>query len=72
MLNAGDLPAVLILIGSGGLMFDKLGIAFRVQALTQMGKVIGPDWPDKIPFLRKSALPLTVRSLVTAPVVLFL
>jgi hypothetical protein len=53
-------------------MFDKLRTALRVPTLTQMGKVIGPDGPDKIPLLCKFALPLAVRSLVTAPVVLFL
>jgi hypothetical protein len=53
-------------------MFDKLRTALRVPTLAQMGKLIGPDRPDKIPFLCKFALPLVVRSLVTAPVVLFL
>jgi hypothetical protein len=72
MLCTGDLLAVLILVSPSGLMFDKLRTALRVPTFTQMGKVIGPNGPDKIPLLCKFALPLAVRSLVTAPVVLFL
>jgi hypothetical protein len=72
MLRTGDLLAVLILIGSSGLMFNKLRTALGVPTFTQMGKVIGPDGPDKVPLLCKFALPLAVRSLVAAPVVLFL
>ena len=39
-------------------------------AFTQAGEVLGADFAMQTPLLRKSALPLAMRLLVTAPVVL--
>ncbi len=51
-------------------MLDKLHAALRMLAFTQTGEVLGADCAMKTPLLREPALPLAMRLLVTAPVVL--
>ena len=68
--HAGDLLAVFVFVGSGRLVFDELHAALRMLAFAQTGEVLGADFTMQTPLLRKPALPLTMRLLVAAPVVL--
>jgi hypothetical protein len=52
-------------------VFDELHAVLRMLAFTQPGKVVGADFAMQAPLLRELALPLAMRLLVAAPVVLF-
>ena len=51
-------------------MLDELHAALRMLAFTQAGEMLGADFAMQTPLLREPALPLAMRLLVTAPVVL--
>jgi hypothetical protein len=70
MFHAGDFLAVLVFVGACGLVLDELHAALRMLAFAQTGEVLGADFAMQTPLLREPALPLAVRLLVAAPVVL--
>jgi hypothetical protein len=52
-------------------MLDELDGVLGMLAFAQAGEMLGGDFAMQTPLLREPALPLAMRLLVTAPVVLF-
>jgi hypothetical protein len=71
MFDACDFLTVLIRVGSGGLMLDKLHAAFWMLAVAKMRKVLGTYRAFETPLPREATSPFTVHLRVAAPVVLF-
>lgn len=71
MFNAYNFLAALVLVGSGGLMLDKLRAAFWMLAFAETRKVLGSYQAFETPLPREATSPFTVHLRVAAPVVLF-
>ena len=72
MLNTGDFPAVLAVVGLGSLMAHELRSCLGMLAFAQPGKMFGTDRALQSPLPGKPALPFAVALLVATPVVLAL
>ena len=70
MFRSRDLLAVLILVGSGGLVLDELRIVRWMPSFAQTSKLFGPYVAMQAPLLREASLPLAMPLLIAAPVVL--
>ena len=70
MLNTGDFPAVLALVGFRGLMAYELRSGLGVLAFAQPREVFGTNCAVQSPLLSELAPPFAVALLVATPVVL--
>jgi hypothetical protein len=72
VLNARNLLAILVLVGSRRLVLDELCAALWMLALAQVSESICLDSTVESPFLRKLTAPFAVCLPIAAPVVLLL